>query len=115
MFSQAKISLEARTIRSTTQIRVVTRRQHRISALVPPMSFRAETSGRLRAVYHFSFRFSESNARGRERQSRETRETRASHARGHLRVSCFARRTTEKRETARSLTSGRVAKCLLFS
>ena len=26
-----------------------------------------------------------------------------SHARGHLRVSCFARRTTEKRETARSL------------
>ena len=115
MFSQAKISLEARTIRSTTQIRVVTRRQHRISALVPPTSFRAETSGRLRAVYHFSFRFSESNARGRERQSRETRETRASHARGHLRVSCFARRTTEKRETARSLTSGRVAKCLLFS
>ena len=115
MFSQAKISLEARTIRSTTQIRVVTRRQHRISALVPPTSFRAETSGRLRAVYHFSFRFSESNARGRERQSRETRETRASHARGHLRFSCFARRTTEKRETARSLTSGRVAKCLLFS
>ena len=115
MFSQAKISLEARTIRSTTQIRVVTRRQHRISALVAPTSFRAETSGRLRAVYHFSFRFSESNARGRERQSRETRETRASHARGHLRVSCFARRTTEKRETARSLTSGRVAKCLLFS
>ena len=115
MFSQAKISLEARTIRSTTQIRVVTRRQHRISALVPPTSFRAETSGRLRAVYHFSFRFSESNARGRERQSRETRETRASHARGHLRVSCFARRTTEKRETARSLTSGRIAKCLLFS
>ena len=98
MFSQAKISLEARTIRSTTQIRVVTRRQHRISALVPPTSFRAETSGRLRAVYHFSFRFSESNARGRERQSRETRETRASHARGHLRVSCFARRTTEKRD-----------------
>ena len=26
-----------------------------------------------------------------------------SHARGHLRVSCFARRTTEKRETARCL------------
>ena len=26
-----------------------------------------------------------------------------SHARGHLRVSHFARRTTEKRETARSL------------
>ena len=118
MFSQAKISLEARTIRSTTQIRVVTRRQHRISALAETsgrLPFRAETSGRLRAVYHFSFRFSESNARGRERQSRETRETRASHARGHLRVSCFARRTTEKRETARSLTSGRVAKCLLFS
>jgi len=57
----------------------------------------------------------------RERRSRETRETRAaareekdsffvplpsraiSHARGHLRVSRFARRTTEKRETARSL------------
>ena len=115
MFSQAKISLEARTIRSTTQIRVVTRRQHRISALVPPTSFRAETSGRLLAVYHFFFRFSESNARARERRSRETPETRASHARGHLRVSCFARRTTEKRGTARSLTSGRVAKCLLFS
>ena len=29
-----------------------------------------------------------------------------SHARGHLRVSRFARRTTEKRETARSLTTG---------
>ena len=28
-----------------------------------------------------------------------------SHARGHLRVSRFARRTTEKRETARSLSS----------
>ena len=27
-----------------------------------------------------------------------------SHARGHLRVSRFARRTTEKRETARSLS-----------
>ena len=76
MFSQAKISLEARTIRSTTQIRVVTRRQHRISALVPPTSFRAETSGRLRAVYHFSFRFSESNARGRERRAKRGRVTR---------------------------------------
>ena len=54
----------------------------------------------------FFFRFSESNARARERRSRETRETRAaaiSHARGHLRVSRFARPTTEKRETARSL------------
>ena len=57
----------------------------------------------------FFFRFSpESNARARERRSRETRETplpsRAiSHARGHLRVSLFVRRTTEKRETARSL------------
>ena len=70
----------------------------------------------------FFFRFSESNARARERRSRETRETRAaareekrvsffvplpsraiSHARGHLRVSRFARRTTEKRETTRSL------------
>ena len=29
-----------------------------------------------------------------------------SHARGHLRVSRFARQTTEKRETARSLTTG---------
>ena len=28
------------------------------------------------------------------------------HARGHLRVSRFARRTTEKRETARSLQFG---------
>jgi len=72
----------------------------------------------------FFFRFSESNALSRERRSRETRETRAaareekrdclsffvplpsraiSHARGHLRVSRFARRATEKRETARSL------------
>ena len=56
----------------------------------------------------FFFSFSESNARARERRSRETRETslpsRAiSHARGHLRVSRFARQTTEKRETARSL------------
>ena len=39
----------------------------------------------------FFFRFSESNARA------------ISHARGHLRVSRFDRRTTEKRETARSL------------
>ena len=45
----------------------------------------------------FFFRFSESNARARERRSA------ISHARGHLRVSRFARRTTEKRETARSL------------
>ena len=71
----------------------------------------------------FFFRLSESNARARERRSRETRETRAaareekrvsffvplpsraiSHARGHLRVSRFARRTTEKRETARGLS-----------
>ena len=60
----------------------------------------------------FFFRFSESNARARERRSRETRETKAavplpsraiSHGRGHLRVSRFARQTTEKRETARSL------------
>ena len=35
----------------------------------------------------FFFRFSERNARARERRGRETRETRAiSHARGHLRV-----------------------------
>ena len=45
----------------------------------------------------FFFRFSESNARARERRSA------ISHARGHLRVSRFARWTTEKRETARSL------------
>ena len=50
----------------------------------------------------FFFRFSpESDARARERRSRETRAI--SHARGHLRVSRFVRRTTEKRETARSL------------
>ena len=69
----------------------------------------------------FFFRFSERNARARERRSCETRETRAaareekkkvpllsraiSHARGHLRFSRFARRTTEKRETARSLAT----------
>ena len=60
----------------------------------------------------FFFSFSESNALARERRSRETRETRAaaraiSHARGHLRVSRFARQTTEKRETARSLVMGK--------
>ena len=37
------------------------------------------------------------------RGSGRSRETRVSHARGHLRVSRFARRTTGKRETARSL------------
>ena len=70
---------------------------------------------RLRAVSLFFFRFSKGSARTRERRSRETRETRVaaffvplpsraiSHARGHLRFSRFARRTTEKRETARSL------------
>ena len=58
----------------------------------------------------FFFLFSKGSARARERRSRETRETRAalpsraiSLTRGHLRVSRFARRTTEKRETARSL------------
>ena len=51
----------------------------------------------------FFFRFSESNARAREWRSRETRETRAQHARGRLRVSRFARQTTGKRETPRSL------------
>ena len=49
----------------------------------------------------FFFRFSESNARARERRSRPYHAI--SHARGHLRVSRFARRTTEKRETACSL------------
>ena len=34
-----------------------------------------------------------------------------SHARGHLRVPRFARRTTEKRETARSLQENHLAKC----
>ena len=34
-----------------------------------------------------------------------------SHARGHLRVSRFARRTTEKRETARSLIAVRIRTC----
>ena len=55
----------------------------------------------------FFFRFGKGSARARERRS----ETRAaalpsraiSHARGHLRVSRFARRTTEKREAARGL------------
>ena len=53
----------------------------------------------------FLFRFSESNARARVRQSRERRlpSHAISHARGHLRVSRFPRWTTEKRETARSL------------
>jgi len=38
------------------------------------------------------------------RRAKQGRQSRAvSHARGHLRVSRFARRTTEKRETARSL------------
>ena len=55
----------------------------------------------------FFFRFSERSRRAQERRSRDTRETRASrtfsHARGHLRVSSFARRTPEKRKTACSL------------
>ena len=49
----------------------------------------------------FFFRFSESKARAREPLPSRA----ISHARGHLRVSRFARRTTEKRETARSLAS----------
>ena len=41
----------------------------------------------------------------RAKRGRQPLPSRAiSHARGHLRVSRFARRTTEKRETARSLT-----------
>ena len=57
----------------------------------------------------FSFRFSEGNARARTTEKRETAffvplPSRAiSHARGHLRVSRFARRTTENGETALSL------------
>ena len=47
----------------------------------------------------FFYRFSESNARGRERRSRDT-QNKGSQARSHLRVSRFARQTTEKRETA---------------
>ena len=40
-----QISHEARPIRSTTQIRVVTRHQYGISALTSPTSFRGETTG----------------------------------------------------------------------
>ena len=58
---------------------------------------------------------SESNARARKRQSRKTRETRAiSHARGHLCVSRFARRTTGKRETARSLLKPSIAVSAIY-
>ena len=46
----------------------------------------------------FFFRFSESSACAQELLSRAF-----SPARGHLCVSCFARQTTEKRETACSL------------
>ena len=62
----------------------------------------------------FLFRFSESNARARERRSGETRETRAAspvsrHQSRAWPFAClaFARRTTEKRETARSLSLSR--------
>ena len=52
----------------------------------------------------------------RERQPEKKKEplpSRAiSHARGHLRVSRFARQTTEKRETARSLTFCILRACL---
>ena len=48
----------------------------------------------------------EAPKRGQPLPSRAT-----SHARGHLRVSRFARRTTEKRETARSLQENHLAKC----
>ena len=50
----------------------------------------------------FFFRFSERNARAREREAAR-RAKRGRHARGHLRVTRFARRTTEEREIARSL------------
>ena len=71
----------------------------------------------------FFFRFSESNARARERRSRETRETRAaaSPVSRHqsrawpLRVSRFARRTTEKKETARSLAVKRQHEQRIFT
>ena len=66
----------------------------------------------------FFFRFSESNAgRGSGEAARSAKRgqplpSRAiSHARDHLRVSRFARRTTEKRETARSLPENHLAKC----
>ena len=50
----------------------------------------------------FFFRFKKRSARARELRDAK-RGHAISHARGHLRVSCFARRNTEKRETARSL------------
>ena len=62
----------------------------------------------------FFFRFNKSNARARERRSGETRETRAAspvsrHQSRAWPFAClaFARRTTEKRETARSLSLSR--------
>ena len=42
-------------------------------------------------------------ARGAKRGRQPLPSRAISHARGHVRISCFARRTTEKRETARSL------------
>ena len=54
----------------------------------------------------FFFRFSKGSARARARHAKRGRPlpSRAiSYARGHFRVSRFARRTTEKREPARSL------------
>ena len=53
----------------------------------------------------FFFRFSGSNARARQ----PLPSCAISHARGHLRFSRFARRTTEKRETARSLTRSQLS------
>ena len=48
----------------------------------------------------------------RAKRGRQPLPSRAiSHARGHLRVSRFARQTTEKRETARSLQENHLAKC----
>ena len=41
--------------------------------------------------------------RGRQPENRSLPSRPINHARGHLRVSRFARQTTEKRETARSL------------
>ena len=49
-----KISNAARSIRSTTQIWVVTRHQYEISALVSQMSFGVETSGSVAKCRLFS-------------------------------------------------------------
>ena len=49
-----QVSLAARPIQSTTQIRVVTRHQYGISSLVPQTSFRGETSDGVAKYWLFS-------------------------------------------------------------